>query len=122
MIGELPLPDGRRCDIIGLAADGTFTIVEIKSCVADFRVDQKWQEYRGYCDRLFFAVDAGFPTEILPGDAGLILADRYGGAFVREAPCHKLAPARRKALLLRFARVSAARLGRERDPGLSDLA
>ena len=117
-ISELPLPDGRRCDIIGLAADGTFTIVEIKSCLADFRTDQKWHEYRAYCDRLFFAVEAVFPAEILPEETGLILADRYGGAFMREAPAHPLAPARRKAMLLRFARTAAARLARERDPGL----
>jgi hypothetical protein len=28
-----------------------------------------------YCDALFFAVDADFPRQMLPGDAGVIVAD-----------------------------------------------
>ena len=119
VIGELPLPDDRRADIVGLSADGTLTIVEIKSSLADFRSDQKWTAYRAYCDQLFFAVAIPFPVAILPADTGLILADRYGGSFERAAPRHPLAAARRKAMTLRFARTAAARLSRERDPGLA---
>ena len=113
---ELPLPDGHRADVVGIGAGGRITIVEIKSSVADFRSDQKWQAYRAYCDELYFAVSPAFPVEILPDDTGLILADRYGGNFARQAPAHPLSAARRKAMTIRFARTAAARLIATRDP------
>ena len=119
-IAELPLASGRRADLIALGDNGEFWIVEVKSCIADFRTDRKWQEYRLYCDRLLFAVAPDFPATILPADAGLIVADSYGGTLVREAPLHALTAARRKALLVRFGRAAAARLTAKNDPGLSD--
>ena len=109
-LSEFTLPNGRRADLCALADSGEMWIVEIKSNLADFRADQKWPEYRDYCDRLFFAVDRAFPAEVLPPDCGLIIADKWGAEIVRPAPEHKLAPARRKALTLRFARVAAMRL------------
>jgi hypothetical protein len=115
-IVELPLPDGRRADVVGLGPDGWIVMVEIKSCLADLAADTKWPEYRAYCDALYFAVQPGFPLDALPADTGLILADRFGGAFEREAPEHALAPARRKAMLLRFARAAAGRLQLVHDP------
>src|SRR5215218_2687960 len=75
---EVTLANGRRADILGLGPDGEIWIVEVKSSVADFRADGKWPEYRDFCDRFFFAVPETFPTEILPGEAGLILADGFG--------------------------------------------
>src|ERR1035437_1989838 len=48
-VAELALPSGRRADIVGLAADGTIIIVEIKSSIADFRADSKWPDYRAHC-------------------------------------------------------------------------
>lgn len=121
-ICELILPNGRRADVAALARDGTVLIVEIKSSVADFRSDQKWPDYRAYCDRLFFAVSPEFPNELLPPECGLILADRYGGEIVRDAPVHaRLTAARRKALTLQIARVAAARLAAQLDPRLSEL-
>jgi hypothetical protein len=119
-IVELPLASGRRADLIALGDSGEFWIIEVKSCIADFRTDRKWQEYRLYCDRLLFAVAPDFPATILPADAGLIVADSYGGTLVREAPLHALTAARRKALLVRFGRAAAARLAAKNDPGLSD--
>jgi hypothetical protein len=119
-IPELPLASGRRADLIALGEAGEFWIVEVKSCIADFRTDRKWQEYRLYCDRLLFAVAPDFPATILPADAGLIVADSYGGTLVREAPLHPLASARRKALLIRFGRAAAARFAAKNDPGLGD--
>ena len=109
-ITELTLANGRRADLAGIADSGEIWIVEIKSSLADFRADQKWPEYRDYCDRLLFAVDAAFPIDVLPADCGLVLADRYGGEIVRSAPEHKLPAARRKAMLQRFARIAALRL------------
>lgn len=116
-VHELPLPDGRRADVAGLGPDGSITIVEIKSSVADFRTDQKWQAYLDYCDALYFAVQASFPAEILPAEAGLILADKYGGAFVRGAPDKpRLVAARRKVMTQRIAEVAASRLIYLTDP------
>lgn len=112
VIAEFDFPSGRRADLLGLGRDGELVVVEVKSCLADFRTDAKWPEYRDYCDRLFFAVDERFPREVLPEDAGLIIADAFGGAIVRSAPIHPLAPARRKALTLRAARAAAFRLER----------
>ncbi|RTL66728.1 MAG: DNA repair protein MmcB-related protein [Hyphomicrobiales bacterium] len=113
---EVALANGRRADVMGLGGDGEIIVVEIKSCLEDFRSDAKWPEYRPFCDRLFFAVAPDFPREVLPEDAGLIIADRYGGEIVREAPVHKLPPARRKALTLQIARLSAFRLQSVIDP------
>jgi hypothetical protein len=108
-VTELALASGRRADIIALGPDGCIWIVEVKSSVADFRADRKWPEYRLFCDRFFFAVPGDFPAEILPEDAGLIVADGFGAALVREAPEHRLAGARRKAVTLRFAHAAANR-------------
>ena len=112
----MPLPSGRRADLVGLGADGTITIVEIKSSVADWRADHKWAEYRAHCDRLYFAIDAQTPVEIMPGDAGLILADGFGAEVLREAPEHRLAPATRRSMLLRVARLAADRFHTLCDP------
>jgi hypothetical protein len=115
-VSELPLVTGRRADLVALADSGEIWIVEIKSSIEDFRVDQKWPEYRLSCDRLFFATAAHVPLEIFPEDAGLILADSYGAEVMREAPEHKLAAASRKAMMLRFARCAALRLQSLADP------
>ena len=115
-IGEFSLANGRRADLIAVGDDGGIVVVEIKSSLEDFRADQKWPEYREFCDKLYFAVAPDFPQLVLPGDTGLIVADRYGGEIIREAPVQKLAPARRKALLLRIARVAAGRLMMLADP------
>jgi hypothetical protein len=86
--------------------------VEVKSGVADFRADTKWPDYLDWCDRFYFAVDSAFPAELIPRNVGLIVADAFGGAVVRDAPPDPLAAARRKALTLRFARAAALRLER----------
>ncbi|HXT08314.1 MAG TPA: MmcB family DNA repair protein [Roseiarcus sp.] len=113
---ELALSDGRRADIVALAGDGTLLIVEVKSCVADFRADHKWREYAAHCDRLYFAISEATPVAIMPQEAGLILADRFGAAILRDPEPHPLAPAKRRAMLLRFACAAADRLHRLVDP------
>jgi len=117
VLREVALPHGRRADLLALAPDDRFAIVEVKSCARDFLSDTKWQEYRAYCDRLYFGVDRAFPLALLPEDAGLVVADLFGGAVLRAAPAHPLAPARRRALLGRFARLAARRLEGLVDPG-----
>ncbi|HLI21467.1 MAG TPA: MmcB family DNA repair protein [Stellaceae bacterium] len=119
-LAEVPLADGRRADILALGRDGALVVVEIKSSVADFRADRKWPEYRQWCDRLYFAVAEGFPTEIIPEECGLILADGFGAEFLREPQSQKLDPARRRAVHLRFARTAGARLQRLTDPGAAN--
>jgi hypothetical protein len=116
VVAELPLPSGRRADLVALGGDGEIIIVEIKSSVADFRADQKWMEYRLHCDRLFFATIAEVPCEIFPPDAGLIVADAFGAAILCEAPEHRLPAATRKAVMLRFAHAAALRLQALADP------
>lgn len=115
-VQEMPLPNGRRADILALLPDGGFVILEVKSCARDFLSDGKWPDYREFCDRLYFAVDLDFPQELLPEDAGLVVAEGWEAALLREAPSHPLAPARRKALLHRYARVAAGRLAALSDP------
>ncbi len=106
---EVGLPNGRRADIMALGPKGDIFIVEVKSGLLDFKTDRKWGEYAPYCDAFAFAVAPEFPREILPEEPGLIVADQFGGAVLREAGPVPLAPARRKALTLAFARLAAVR-------------
>ena len=110
-LAEVCLPNGRRADLMALGPKGQIFIVEVKSGLEDFRTDQKWHEYQPYCDAFAFAVAPEFPREILPEEPGLIVADGFGGAILREAPVEALAGARRKALTLAFARLAALRAG-----------
>jgi hypothetical protein len=113
---EVPLRSGRRADVMALGAKGDIVIVEIKSGPQDFRTDRKWHEYAEFCDRFYFAVGDGFPGALIPAEVGLIRADRYGAAAIRDGPLHRLAGARRKAVSLRFARLAALRLQATLDP------
>lgn len=118
----MPLPSGRRADLVAVNERGDIWIIEIKSSVEDLRVDQKWQDYRAHCDRLFFAFTQDMPCEIFPKYTGLIVADAYGAHLHCDAPEHRLPAATRKAMLVRFARVSAQRLNRLIDPqGHADI-
>ena len=116
VVSELPLPSGRRADLVALDSAGTVWIVEIKSSIADYRADQKWPDYRAHCDRLFFATSLDVPCEIFPSDCGLIVADAFGAEFKCEAHEHKLPAATRKAMMLSFARAAALRLQSLIDP------
>lgn len=113
---EFVLRSGRRVDVIALDPKGRITIVEIKSSLVDFRSDSKWPEYLEYCDAFFFAVPETFPREIIPPDVGLMVADAYGAAVIRESPALALNGARRRTLLLRFALAASKRLQSYTDP------
>ncbi len=122
-ICEVPLANGRRADMMAIDAKGCLTIVEIKVAKADLVGDGKWTDYLEHCDRFFWAVPAELARicegeRFLPQAAGLIVADRYDAAIVRDAAHRPLAPARRKAELLRFARRAARRLSAQIDPTL----
>jgi hypothetical protein len=116
VLTEFTLATGRRADVAALKPDGLLWIVEIKSSPEDFFVDQKWPEYRDYCDQLYFAAPPTLDHAILPEDAGLIVADQYGADILRHAPSHPLVAARRKAVTLSFARTAAQRLHGLWDP------
>jgi hypothetical protein len=106
---EVSLPNGRRADIMALGPRGQIAIVEVKSGIEDFRTDRKWGDYLPFCDAFYFAVAPEFPMDALPQEPGLIVADTFDGAVVREAPATPLVAARRKALTLAFARLAAFR-------------
>jgi hypothetical protein len=110
---EVCLPNGRRADVMAIGPKGDIVICEVKSGVEDYRVDRKWPEYAPYCDAFFFAVAPEFPQDLLPDAPGLVVADGFGGAVVRDAPVAPLAPARRKALTIALARLGAMRAIRE---------
>src|SRR4029450_5204186 len=96
---EVPLPDGRRGHILAVRRSGDLTTVEVKSSIEDWRVDEKWPDYLGWCDQLYFAVPIDFPQALIPEDIGLIVADAYGGQLLRPPPRPPTAAARRKSAL-----------------------
>ena len=110
VLPEMPLASGRRADLVCLTDKGEIIVIEIKTSIEDFRVDRKWPDYLMHCDRLYFATHPGVPADIFPQACGLIVSDGYGAEIIREAPEHKLPAATRKAMTLRFARLSADRL------------
>ena len=116
VLHEMPLPNGRRADLMAMRPDGGFVCIEVKSSPRDFLADAKWPEYREFCDALHFAVDDAFPLALLPGPVGVIVACGLEAAILRDAPIHPLPPARRRALLQRFATIAARRLAALEDP------
>ncbi|MHA6262444.1 MmcB family DNA repair protein [Arenibacterium sp. CAU 1754] len=110
---------GLRVDVMGLGPKGEIWVIECKSSRADFQSDCKWQGYLEWCDRYFWAVDQDFPTDLLPHETGLIIADSYDGEIIRMAPEEKLAAPRRKVMIQKFAAHAARRLQALRDPGFS---
>ncbi len=112
------VPDrGLRVDVLALGPKGEIWVIECKSSRTDFMTDEKWQGYLPWCDRYFWAVDQEFPTDLLPEDSGLIIADAYDAEILRMAPEDKLAGARRTVLTRKMAQHAARRLQALRDPG-----
>jgi hypothetical protein len=120
---EVRLANGRRADILALQPGGGFACIEVKSGLRDYLADSKWFDYQPFCDQFFFAVDADFPCDILPPETGLIVCAGREADLLRDPLCIRLPPARRKALLERFAWLAAGRLAALEDPmGVADLA
>ena len=118
-VEELTPTSGLRVDVMALGPKGEVWVSECKSSRADYQSDAKWQGDLEWCDRFFWAVDESFPTELLPADTGLIIADPYDAEILRMGPETKLAPARRKVMVQKFARHAALRWQAARDPGLT---
>jgi hypothetical protein len=120
---EVRLANGRRADILALQPGGGFVCIEVKSGLRDYLTDAKWTEYQPFCDQFYFAVDSDFPRDLLPPETGLIVCAGREADLLRDPLPVRLAPARRKALLERFAWLAAARLAALEDPmGVADLA
>ncbi|WP_108660746.1 MmcB family DNA repair protein [Acuticoccus kandeliae] len=115
VVPELILSCGRRADLVGIDGRGELMIVEIKSCLADYRADSKWHHYRSACDRLYFA---SLPEvgDIFPPEEGLIITDGYMAEIVREAPLQRLSATVRRSMTLRIAQTAARRLHELEDP------
>ena len=118
-VEELTPTGGLRVDIMALGPKGEVWVIECKSGRADYLSDQKWQGYMEWCDRFFWAVDAEFPTDLLPDTTGLIVADAYDAEIIRMAPEMKLPPGRRKVMVQKFARHAAIRQQAARDPQIN---
>jgi hypothetical protein len=118
-IEEMTPTRGLRVDVMALGPKDEIWVIECKSSRADFQSDAKWQGYLEWCDRFFWAVDENFPTDLLPEDTGLLIADGYDAEILRMAPETKLPPARRKVMMRKFARHAALRWHSARDPGVS---
>ena len=120
-VEELVPTSGLRVDVMALGPKGEIWVIECKSSRVDFQSDHKWQGYLEWCDRFFWAVDADFPTEILPPETGLIIADGYDAEIMRMGPEDPLPAARRKVMTRKFARHAAKRDHGFRDPGVAGL-
>lgn len=118
---EVSLANGRRADVLGVGPKGEIWIIEIKSSLQDYQVDKKWPEYHEFCDRFFFAKPPELDGNIFPDDQGLIVADGHGAEIIRNADEDKLSAARRKAMMLRVARMGADRIHQLMDPGPSAI-
>lgn len=118
-VEELVPVSDLRVDVMALGPKGEVWIIECKSSRADFNADRKWQGYLEWCDRFFWAVDEDFPTDLLPLETGLIIADGYDAEILRMGPEDKLAGARRKAVVQKFARHAASRWQAARDPAFT---
>jgi len=116
---EVTLSNGRRADLLAVGPKGDIWIIEIKSSLQDYQVDNKWPEYHQFCDRFFFAKPPELDGDIFPKDQGLIIADGHGAEILRNADEDKLPAARRKAIMLRIARMGADRIHQLMDPGPS---
>ena len=117
-VAEVPLANGRRCDVLGIGKKGEIWIIEIKSSLEDFRVDNKWPEYKDFCDKFFFAKPPELAIDIFPSNEGLMVADLHGAEILQQAEEAKLPSARRKAMMLKLARLGATRLHALMDPSL----
>ena len=123
---EVPLPNGRRADMVAVDARGHISIVEIKVAKADLLGDGKWPDYLDWCDRFYWALSPALDPDLCadrqPERCGLIVADRYDALILREGADHALPAARRRSELLRIARLAMRRMMIVGDPDLASHA
>jgi hypothetical protein len=115
VVPELILSCGRRADLAAIDERGEVTIVEIKSCLADYKADSKWHHYLAACDRFYFATTPETGDVFPPGE-GLIVTDGYEAELLRPAQVRRLSAAARRTMTLRIAQTAARRLHEIEDP------
>lgn len=114
-LGEVPIRNGRRADLMGIDAKGLVVIVEIKVARSDLLGDAKWPDYLDFCDRFYWGVQPGLDHSPLAAEAyrpetcGVIVADGYDAEILRPAALVPLAAARRKVEVERLARIAMRR-------------
>lgn len=114
-LGEVPLRNGRRADLMGIDVRGQVVIVEIKVTRSDLIGDNKWPDYLDFCDRFYWGVPPGLDRAVLeseaylPATCGVIVADGYDAEILRPAALVPLAAARRKVEVGRLARMAMRR-------------
>ena len=113
---EFTLATGRRVDLMALGRDGRLVAIEVKSCRTDFLVDRKWRDYLDFADQFYFAVAPGFPGRAPAGGRGPDRGRPLRGHLDPRRSSACVPAARRRALLLRFARTAALRLQGAADP------
>jgi hypothetical protein len=127
-LGEMPLRNGRRADLMGIDAKGQVIIVEIKVARADLLGDGKWPDYLDHCDRFYWGLASHLDRACMdsdtfrPDQCGLIVADGYDAEILRPAPLIPLAAARRKVEVERLARAALRRQAVAMDQGLGKWA
>ena len=102
-----------RPDVLTVTMRGWVIAVEVKSSVADYRADKKWQGYRDYCNQLYLATTDELYLKIkhtIPPDVGvLVLVTKPGhkkeGLIVvrKKSKSRELDNDTLKTLLLRLA-------------------
>lgn len=109
------LPWGkRRADVIGCKLNGDLVVIEVKSCVADFRTDSKWTEYFPFCDRFYLAFTEKTAKKIssnsellgrIPKRVGILVLDEKSGYMRTIKPAKRVLvePETRLKILARMA-------------------
>ena len=115
VLREFKLRIKRRVDLVTINDKGWITIIEIKSSVADFRNDKKWNEYIEWADQFYFGVAHNFPIEILPKEHGIITTDGFDMHEAQPSPVQKLDGSRRKTLFRKLAKASMRRIEYDRN-------
>ena len=77
----------RRADVIGNKISGDIVLIEVKSCVADFKTDNKLHLYLPYCDRMYLAFTKDVARKInknpelmarIPAGVGVLVLEPTG--------------------------------------------
>ena len=67
-----------RADVFALSMSGRVTIAEVKSGVADYRSDKKWEQYKEYAESFYFAFDRPTYEKLkseVPKGVGILVVD-----------------------------------------------
>ena len=107
---EFKLRVKRRVDLVIINDESRITIIEIKSSVADFRSDKKWNEYIEWANQFYFGVAHNFPIDILPREHGIITTDGFYIYKAQPSPVQKLNGSRRNTLVRKLAKASMRRI------------